>query len=56
MPEEVEGGFSEVTSEHSLTRFIGIHRWLRGERMYQAKTYMNMHVEQKRNMRSFWMR
>lgn len=55
MPEEVKGGFSQVTVEPHLTGFIGVHRRLRGERTYQTKIHTNQHTYRtSQNMRSFW--
>lgn len=53
MPEEVKGDFSEVTFEHSLIRFICVHRRLKREIMYQRKTHTYQHTYTSQNMRSF---
>lgn len=55
MPEEEKDFFSEVTFEHSLIGFTGVHRRLRRERMYQTKTHTNQHTHiTSWNVRSFW--
>lgn len=44
MPEEVIGGFSEVTFEHGLSGFVDVLRRLRRERVYQKKALTNQHT------------
>lgn len=52
MPEEKKDFFSEVTFEHSLTGFTGVHRRLRTERMYQTNQHTHITSWNVRSFRS----